>query len=149
MPHYSLPLIHGFDPHAHQLASPSIPLIDRGTSWHDTEHDYTKPHQTTETNASYICSGVCEFLRIAFSLLVPLSLRYLIDYVERAELAALAAAATVTGAGEEATWEWENSTAEGGGGGIPNQGRPDRCRIVSNRLIRLINAKRRVERHVE
>ena len=104
----------------------------------------TKPHQTGDTNASH-CSGVCEFLRIAFSLLVPLSLRYLIDYVERAELAALAAAATVTGAGgEEATWEWENSTAEGGGGGIPNQGRPDRCRIVSNRLIRLINAKRRV-----
>ena len=32
-------------------------------------------------------SGIFEFLRIAFSLLVPLSLRYLIDYVERAELA--------------------------------------------------------------
>ena len=90
---------------------------------------------------------MCEFLRIAFSLLVPLSLRYLIDYVERAELATAAAALN---AGEEATWEWENSTAELGGGGItPNQGRTDRCRIVSNRLIRLINAKRRVERHVE
>ena len=91
-----------------------------------------------------VCSGVCEFLRIAFSLLVPLSLRYLIDYVERAELATAALNAG------EATWEWENSTAELGGGGItPNQGRTDRCRIVSNRLIRLINAKRRVERHVE
>ena len=92
-----------------------------------------------------VCSGVCEFLRIAFSLLVPLSLRYLIDYVERAELAASAA-----NAGEEAaTWEWDNSTAEGGGDFIPNQGRPgervDQCRIVSNRLIRLINSKRRVE----
>ena len=68
-----------------------------------------------------VCSGVCEFLRIAFSLLVPLSLRYLIDYVERAELATAA-----SNAGEEATWEWENSTAELGGGGItPNQGRID------------------------
>ena len=81
----------------------------------------TKPHQTGDTNASH-CSGVCEFLRIAFSLLVPLSLRYLIDYVERAELAT---AAIATNAGE-ATWEWENSTAELGGGGItPNQGRID------------------------
>ena len=77
-------------------------------------------------NASH-CSGVCEFLRIAFSLLVPLSLRYLIDYVERAELATAAATATAAlNAGEAATWEWENSTAELGGGGItPNQGRID------------------------
>ena len=105
----------------------------------------TKPHQTTETNASHR-SGICEFLRIAFSLLVPLSLRYLIDYVERAELAAAAGAVTgaAGAAAAGATWEWENSTAEGDI--IPDQGRTggaggrtDRCRKVSNRLIRLIN----------
>ena len=76
------------------------------------------------------CSGIFEFLRIAFSLLVPLSLRYLIDYVERAELAAAAAgaagAATTEGTATTGA-TWENQTAAGGGGGdtILDQGRMD------------------------
>ena len=78
------------------------------------------------------CSGVCEFLRIAFSLLVPLSLRFLIDYVERAELATAAAAAAANAG--EATWEWENSTAEVGGV-TPNQGRTGGRIDVASSLI--------------
>ena len=70
------------------------------------------------------CSGIFEFLRIVFSLLVPLSLRYLIDYVERAELAAAAGAAAIEGTATGATWE--NQTANGGGGDIIlDQGRMD------------------------
>ena len=41
-----------------------------------------------------ILSGVFELFRIIFSLLVPLALRYLIDYVERAESAIATTAAT-------------------------------------------------------
>ena len=69
------------------------------------------------------CSGIFEFLRIVFSLLVPLSLRYLIDYVERAELAAAAGAAATEGTATGATWE--NQTANGGGDIILDQGRMD------------------------
>ena len=75
------------------------------------------------------CSGIFEFLRIVFSLLVPLSLRYLIDYVERAELAAAAAAAAAAGAaateGTATGATWENQTANGGGDIILDQGRMD------------------------
>ena len=67
------------------------------------------------------CSGIFEFLRIAFSLLVPLSLRYLIDYVERAELAAATAAAVE---GTTTTTSWGNQT-EGGGDTLLDQGRMD------------------------
>ena len=63
------------------------------------------------------CSGIFEFLRIAFSLLVPLSLRYLIDYVERAELAAAAPEGTTTSS-------WGNQT-EGGEDTLLDQGRMD------------------------
>ena len=72
------------------------------------------------------CSGIFEFLRIAFSLLVPLSLRYLIDYVERAELAAATESTTA-----DAGATWGNQTAAGGGGGeeggdtVLDQGRTD------------------------
>ena len=63
-------------------------------------------------------SGIFEFLRIAFSLLVPLSLRYLIDYVERAELAEAAKRAAEAAASSS----WENQTTADGGG-LPDQGR--------------------------
>ena len=62
-------------------------------------------------------SGIFEFLRIAFSLLVPLSLRYLIDYVERAELAEAAKRAA-----QEAASSWGENQTTADGGGLPDEG---------------------------
>ena len=87
--------------------------------------NYPQTNQPSIPNSN--CSGIFEFLRIVFSLLVPLSLRYLIDYVERAELAAAAAAAGAAATEGTATGAtWENQTANGGGGDIIlDQGRMD------------------------